>query len=196
VTPDGRQIVVGGTNVTGIGVDAWARLWEISTGREVREFIDAIPYEITPDGQYLIARGRIKSDLILLDLATGERLRRYMSLGPGDYLVFGPTETLEVVQGNPNMVVFVRGMNALTIDELLDDAEEVWRQFPPAPALSQYFEASASLQPAEPLPWPPVESNVEQKPVTPVAQMHLFPEQSSSPSRPSPISTFLRRLFK
>jgi WD40 repeat protein len=88
-TPDGRQAVAGGGNAfeNQAAPEASLRLWDLATGKEVRQFRghtkDVRRVAVSPDGRQLLS-GSFDGTMRLWDLQTGKELRRFD--GPGHFV--------------------------------------------------------------------------------------------------------------
>jgi RNA polymerase sigma factor (sigma-70 family) len=100
-TKDGRGLITAGRgNPT--------RLWEVSSGKPVRQFGDQARYQaqavsLSPDGRILAARGGAVGGLCLWDVATGKLLAEGKG-GPADLarLAFSPEGKVVASAGNDN----------------------------------------------------------------------------------------------
>lgn len=88
-TADGKQAVTGGGNVferTG-GREASLRLWDLTTGKEIRQFEghtkDVRRVAISPNGRQLLS-GSFDGTMRLWDLQTGQEIKRFN--GPGHFV--------------------------------------------------------------------------------------------------------------
>src|SRR5262249_4574406 len=74
-SPDGRYYLAGGDNRT-------LRLYEVATGRLVREFAGhegwAAPAVFTPDGKQFLSAGNRDRTLRVWDVASGQEVRRFV----------------------------------------------------------------------------------------------------------------------
>lgn len=97
-TPDGQQLLSTSGNflltalpLPSLTSDASVRLWDVTTGKEIRRFggedgghqVPVMSLDISPDGQYAVT-GDSDGIIILWDMATGTEIRRMES--PGDWV--------------------------------------------------------------------------------------------------------------
>jgi WD40 repeat protein len=85
VSPDGKHIVSGGSQggvVLGAGGDTanYLKLWDISTGKELRTFLgnanSFYSVSFSPDGRYVLS-GSNNNTITLWDVATGKEIRTF-----------------------------------------------------------------------------------------------------------------------
>jgi len=88
-TPDGKQAVTGGGNsrVKNNGIQVSLRLWDLSTGKEIRQFEghtrDVRRVAVSPDSKQLLS-GSYDGTMRLWDLQTGKELKKFD--GPGQFV--------------------------------------------------------------------------------------------------------------
>jgi WD40 repeat protein len=88
-TPDGKQAVTGGGNTfeKSDGPASSLKLWDLSTGKQIRQFEghtkDVRRVAISPDGQRLLSAS-FDGTMRLWDLQTGKKIRRFD--GPGNFV--------------------------------------------------------------------------------------------------------------
>jgi WD40 repeat protein len=108
--PNSKQAVTGGGNVfeDSGAAEASLRLWDLATGKEIREFKghtkDVRRVAISPDGRQLLS-GSFDGTMRLWDLQTGKELKRFD--GPGNFVEsvsFTPDATRAICSYGPRII--------------------------------------------------------------------------------------------
>jgi WD40 repeat protein/class 3 adenylate cyclase len=92
ISPDGRLLATGGANQGGVLQST--RLWDVKTGQELHTFaLDEVnSVAFSPDGRYLVVGdiGNVNNSAWLLDIQTGQTIRRFNAGAPVAGVAFSP----------------------------------------------------------------------------------------------------------
>ncbi len=126
VSPDGRWLATGRFGAKPEDLSHNAQVWEVSTGRLVKEF-EIRSYcwvRFSASGRYLTAYSNESTECRVIDTETWELIGKFISKGAG---IFSPDDTLFAIESGPGEISLRYGRGLREFAKLSSPEEQTFR---------------------------------------------------------------------